>query len=168
MIPTPADLRLLRRFDRTNDWELAVHGAGHLVIAATHRGAPDGLLRLGRHLDPVAHVRSITEASAAGVHDRAVFLFAGYAANEVARDEYRSAADLTFAVHPDDHDGAHLLEAVEHLPDTSAERFLLTAAAEAAELVRDRWAAVATLAAELHAEGRAARLEAEAGRSVSA
>ena len=167
MIPTPADLRLLRRFERTNDWELAIHAAGHLVMAATHEDSVGALLP-ARHLDPVSHVRAIIEASTAGVHVRAVFLFAGYAANEVARDEYRGPNDLTFAVHPDDHDGAHLLRAVEHLPDTSAERFLLAAAAEAAELVRDRWAEIARLAGELHAEGRAVRADTGASRSVPA
>jgi hypothetical protein len=156
MIPTPADLRLLARYDRSNPWELAVHGAGHLVAARSHRHTSGGLLQPARHLDPVDHIDAIIGLSWAPPADRAVILFAGYAANEIARDEYRSSVDLVFCVDEDDHDGHHLLDVVAELPDGSAERFLVMAAGDAAALVRDRWAQVVHLAARLHAEGRAA------------
>jgi hypothetical protein len=59
-----------------------------------------------------------------------------------------------YCVEVDDHDGYHLLDIVTHLPDGSAEQFLLTAAGAAAAIVRDRWALVVGLAGELHADGR--------------
>jgi hypothetical protein len=154
MIPTAADLRLLHRFDASNPWELAIHAAGHLVAAETHRDSPGDVLRRGRHLDPGAHITAVLALSTAAPATRAMFLFAGYAANEIARDEYREPNDLVFCVDIDDHDGVHLLEVVTHLPDGSAESFLVTAAGAAADLVRDRWARVEKLAGDLRAEGR--------------
>jgi hypothetical protein len=158
MIPTPADLRLLRRFDRENSWELAIHAAGHLVIADLHhdRGAPS---LVDDHLDPVAHARVIVAAAVSDRRTRAAILFAGYAANELARDEYREPEDLTFCVDADDHDGVHLLALVEHLPDRAAERFLLDAAAQAADQVRARWEETAAFAAALHALERGAPVD---------
>jgi hypothetical protein len=107
------------------------------------------------HLDPVAHIDAILRLSTAAPPSRATILFAGYAANEVARDAYREPEDLVFCVEIEDHDGVHLLDVVTHLPDATAERFLLAAAGEAARLVRDRWEEVAQVAASLHAAGRA-------------
>ena len=159
MIPTPADLRLLARYDRSNPWELAIHGAGHLVAARTSGHTAGGLLRPARHLDPVDHIDAILGLSIASPSARAAIGFAGYAANEIARDEYRAPLDLIFCVEDDDHDGFHLLDVVADLPDGPAELFLLEAAAEAVALLRDRWLQVTHLAARLHAEGR----EVEAG-----
>jgi hypothetical protein len=169
MIPTAADLRLLHRYDRSNPWELAVHGAGHLVAARDHhRHLADGLLLGTRHLDPVEHVEAILGLSTAAPASRATILLAGYAANEVARDQYRSPEDLVYCVDEDDHDGVHLLDVVTHLPDATAERFLLAAAGEAARLVRDRWADVAQLAAGLHDAGKVPQVGPEGVRRLSA
>jgi hypothetical protein len=153
MIPTPADLRLLRRFDRENSWELAIHAAGHLVIADLHhdRGAPS---LVDDHLDPVAHARVIVAAAVSDRRTRAAIFFAGYAANELARDEYREPEDLTYCVDADDHDGVHLLALVDHLPDRAAERFLLDAAGQAVDQVRTRWEETISFAAALHAVER--------------
>jgi hypothetical protein len=168
MIPTAADLRLLHRFDRSNPWELAIHAAGHLVAAQDHhRHFAHQLLTGTMHLDPVAHVQAVLGLSTAAPASRATILFAGYAANEVARDAYRGPEDLVFCVEIEDHDGLHLLDVVTHLPDATAERFLLAAAGEAGRLVRDRWEEIARVAASLHAAGRAPLAAGEAERVIA-
>jgi hypothetical protein len=72
-----------------------------------------------------------------------------------------------FCVEIEDHDGLHLLDVVTHLPDATAERFLLAAAGEAGRLVRDRWEEIARVAASLHAAGRAPLAAGEAERVIA-
>ncbi len=159
MIPTAADLRLLLRFDASNPWELAIHGAGHLVAAGTTLDPAGDGVRRARHLDPEDHIAAVLGMSTAPPRTRAMFLFAGYAANEIARDEYREPRDLVFCVDIEDHDGFHLLDVVANLADGAAELFLMTAAGAAADLVRERWSQVVDLASQLRDEGRIARGE---------
>lgn len=148
------------------EWEVAFHEAGHVVVEVATGSFPDEVwlnLDGARGDDHAGRTRSrsylgaevwATEPLLEPTAERAaVTLFAGDLATAIAIGHRIDLGEVVWQVlDGDDHestDSAALRRLVSHLSDAAAESWLEARAAEAEAILRDRWADVERVAAEL-------------------